>query len=89
MCGPADFDALQTCITRVAELSAAGLGSYTLYGVTSLVHKLRQSSPTVLADPLRSMPLGSDASVLLVLESTCHPEALTPIQEAPGGSRPT
>jgi len=28
MCSPVDFEALQTCIIRVAALSAAGLGTH-------------------------------------------------------------
>ncbi|HUU83345.1 MAG TPA: hypothetical protein VM243_07560 [Phycisphaerae bacterium] len=28
MCGPPDFAALETCVIRLAELSAAGLGTY-------------------------------------------------------------
>lgn len=31
MCGPADYVALQTCLVRTAELSAAGLAAGVLY----------------------------------------------------------
>lgn len=31
MCGPPDFGALNTCIIRLAELSAAGVGTYAVY----------------------------------------------------------
>ena len=30
MCGPADFEALHVCITRLALLSAAGLATYSV-----------------------------------------------------------
>lgn len=31
MCGPADFDALHTCIIRIGELAACGLASYAVH----------------------------------------------------------
>lgn len=37
MCGPPDFDALQTCVTRVAELSAAGLTFYAVHRTIRLI----------------------------------------------------
>ena len=47
MCGPPDFAALHTCITRLVELSAAGLGTYSVYQVASLyrAHRLKQEDP--------------------------------------------
>ena len=41
MCGPPDFGALETCIIRLASLSAAGLASYSAYRAVSLCHGLR------------------------------------------------
>ena len=41
MCGPADFGALHTCMTSLAELSAAGLTTYSLYATASLCRQLR------------------------------------------------
>lgn len=40
MCGPADFDALHTCIVRLAELSAAGLTTCSVYKTISLCREL-------------------------------------------------
>jgi len=41
MCGPADFGALSTCIIRLAELSAAGLTTYSVCKTASLCRELR------------------------------------------------
>lgn len=41
MCGPADFGALSTCIIRLAELSAAGLTTYSICKTASLCRELR------------------------------------------------
>ena len=41
MCGPPDFAALSTCITRLAELSAAGLTTYSVCKTVSLCRELR------------------------------------------------
>ena len=40
MCGPPDFAALETCIIRLAELSAAGLGTYAVCRTASLCREL-------------------------------------------------
>lgn len=40
MCGPPDFAALETCIIRLAGLSAAGLGTYAVCQTASLCRKL-------------------------------------------------
>jgi hypothetical protein len=47
MCGPPDFAALHTCITRLVELSAAGLGTYSAYRAASLCRagRLKQEDP--------------------------------------------
>lgn len=41
MCGPANFDALYACITRLAELSAAGVATYSVCKTVSLCRELR------------------------------------------------
>jgi hypothetical protein len=40
MCGPPDFGALNTCLIRLAELSAAGLATYSVCRAASLARKL-------------------------------------------------
>lgn len=40
MCGPVDFGALQTCISRVVELSALGLTTYALHRTIDLLGEL-------------------------------------------------
>ena len=40
MCGPPDFAALGTCVTHLAELSAAGLATYSICKATSLRREL-------------------------------------------------
>lgn len=42
MCGPVDYDALQTCISRVVELSAAGLTTYALHRTVRYFEKSRK-----------------------------------------------
>jgi len=42
MCGPADYVALQTCLLRAAELSAAGLTAYTLHGTIKYLKHCRK-----------------------------------------------
>jgi len=41
VCGPADFDALNTCVIRLAQLSAAGLTTYSVCKTASLYRQLR------------------------------------------------
>jgi len=40
MCGPPDFAALETCVMRLAELSAAGLGTYAVCRTARLCRSL-------------------------------------------------
>lgn len=42
MCGPADFDALQTCIIRIGELAACGFASYAVHKTAVFA---RESTP--------------------------------------------
>jgi len=42
MCGPADFDALQTCILRMMEVSAAGLATYAMHRTVGCLGRLRR-----------------------------------------------
>ena len=39
MCGPADFEALQTCMTRLAGLSAAAIATYAACKAVSFYRK--------------------------------------------------
>ena len=41
MCGPADFAALQTSLTRLAGLWLAGVGAYLVYKASSLYRQRR------------------------------------------------
>lgn len=41
MCGPADFAALNTCIIHLAELSVAGLATYSVCKTASVCRELR------------------------------------------------
>ena len=43
MCGPADYVALQTCLARMAELSAAGLTACTLYRTGKSIRDWRKA----------------------------------------------
>jgi len=61
MCGPPDFAALDTCIIRLAELSAAGLGTYSVYKTASLCRQLRPKRQKQEARALRSAPGGPAA----------------------------
>lgn len=56
MCGPADFEALSTCITRVAELSAAGLTTYSVCKAASLCRELRPNREKRKESGLRNAP---------------------------------
>lgn len=40
MCGPPDFGALNTCLIRLAELSAAGVGTYSAYRAAALCREI-------------------------------------------------
>ena len=40
MCGPPDFGALNTCLIRLAELSAAGVGGYSVYRAAALCREI-------------------------------------------------
>ena len=42
MCGPADFAALNTCVTHLAGLSAAGLTAYSACKAAALRRELRR-----------------------------------------------
>lgn len=42
MCGPPDFEALHTCVTRLVELSAAGFATYSVCRAASLACALRR-----------------------------------------------
>jgi|GEM_PF-6170392 len=41
MCGPPDFEALHTCVTRLAELSAAGVTTCSVCMAASLCRRCR------------------------------------------------
>jgi hypothetical protein len=41
MCGPADFEALQTSITRLAALGAAGITAYVAHRAVSFYRERR------------------------------------------------
>lgn len=45
MCGPADFEALGTCIMRVAALTAAGLGAPVVRQAVRAVGDLARKRP--------------------------------------------
>jgi hypothetical protein len=57
MCGPPDFAALGTCIIRLAELSAAGLATYSVCKTASLGRELRPKREELAEDTPRK---GSD-----------------------------
>lgn len=44
MCAPADYDALQTCVSHLAELLAVGLGTFALHHTIRLLDKIRTES---------------------------------------------
>jgi len=56
MCGPADFDALHTCICRLAEISAAGLTSCAAYRAVSVCREPRAKRDEQEERPLPGMP---------------------------------
>ena len=56
MCGPPDFEALSTCVTRIAALSAAGLTSYSICKTASLYRRLRSKRKERGAKALPAMP---------------------------------
>ncbi len=56
MCGPADFEALHTCMTRVAELSAAGVTTYAVCKTASLCRQLRTKREEQEETALRNVP---------------------------------
>lgn len=41
MCAPADYDALFTCVSHLAELLAVGLGTFALHHTIRLLDPLR------------------------------------------------
>jgi len=45
MCGPADYQALHTCILRIAVLSIAGLATYATHRVVGFLKQLRREDP--------------------------------------------
>jgi hypothetical protein len=56
MCGPADFDALHTCVFRLTELSAAGLTSYSVYKAVALCRDLRAKQDEQKEPSWRRLP---------------------------------
>jgi len=56
VCGPADFDALNTCVIRLAELSAAGLTTYSVCKTASLCRQLRAKRGGREKKETRNMP---------------------------------
>ena len=58
MCGPPDFEALNTCMTRLAELSAAGLTTYAACKTASLCRQLRTKRKEQEETALRDVPAG-------------------------------
>ena len=56
MCGPPDFGALHTCVIRLAELSAAGLTTYSVCKTASLYRRLRRKREKQQERALQSLP---------------------------------
>ena len=56
MCGPPDFEALATCMTRLVELSAAGLATYSVCRTASLARELRRRRARREDKPLPDLP---------------------------------
>jgi len=54
MCGPPDFAALGTCAIHLAELSAAGLATYSVCKATSLCRELARERPEQEESALRN-----------------------------------
>jgi hypothetical protein len=69
MCGPPDFAALETCITRLTELSAFGLATYSVCKTAALCRTLRRQREEPAADAARK---GAD---LLPAECSCGPSS--------------
>jgi len=61
MCGPPDFEALQTCVTRLAELSLAGAVTYSVCKASSLRGKLRPKGDDRRQRASRDLPCGFGA----------------------------
>ncbi len=68
MCGPADFDALHICVTRLAELSAAGVTGYSVYKTASFWRKVHPKREEREEGALENMP-----GRLVVEGSSGHP----------------
>ena len=68
MCGPADFDALRTCATRLAELSAAGLTTYSVYKTASIYRDFCKKLREWVKDGRQRLPAGLAADT-----SSAHP----------------
>jgi hypothetical protein len=41
MCGPADFEALQLCMTRLSALAGVGLSAYAAHRAATLAREIR------------------------------------------------
>jgi hypothetical protein len=55
MCGPADYEALNTCVVRIAGLSAAGFSAYMVHRATGFYRGLkRKRISRVSSAPIRS-----------------------------------
>jgi len=63
MCGPADYDALQTCILRMMEVSAAGLTTYALHQTVRHFGALRKDRPKLPESLLIADAAGTPAEV--------------------------
>jgi hypothetical protein len=60
MCGPADFGALHTSLTRLAALFAGGVATYAVSRLVSLCRRLRVKRRTqeeVRSHLLRALPV--------------------------------
>ena len=58
MCGPADYVALQTCLARMAELSAAGLTACTLYKTGKSIRDWRRAKRNMPGKCKKEAPPG-------------------------------
>ena len=67
MCGFTDFEALNTCITRLAELSAAGAATYSVCKAVSLCRELRPGQEQ------RQEPASRDVPGRLAVEGSSGP----------------
>lgn len=63
MCGPADYDALQTCILRMMEVSAAGLTTYALHQTVRHFGASRKGRSKLPESPLTADAAGVPAEV--------------------------